>query len=78
MVKALKNIIFLGPPGSGKGTLSQQLQQIYGYQHISTGNIFREEIAKATPMGQQIAELVATGQYVPCLLYTSPSPRDKF
>ena len=65
MVKALKNIIFLGPPGSGKGTLSQQLQQIYGYQHISTGNIFREEIAKATPMGQQIAVLVVTGQYVP-------------
>lgn len=59
------NLIFLGPPGSGKGTISNYLVKTFNYQHISTGNIFREEIAKASELGNQVKQLVNSGQYVP-------------
>ena len=59
------NLIFLGPPGSGKGTISNHLVKTFNYQHISTGNIFREEIAKASDLGNQVKQLVNSGQYVP-------------
>ena len=59
------NLIFLGPPGSGKGTISNYLVKTFNYQHISTGNIFREEIAKASELGNEVKQLVNSGQYVP-------------
>ena len=40
----MKNIIFLAPPAAGKGTLSEMLTEKYGYGHISTSDLLREEI----------------------------------
>ena len=48
----MKNIIFLAPPAAGKGTLSEMLTEKYGYGHISTGDLLREEVKKGTALGQ--------------------------
>ncbi len=58
-------IILLGPPGSGKGTQAKRLAQEYGISHISTGDLFREQIAAQTPMGQKVKKFIQTGQLVP-------------
>ncbi|MGL5522092.1 MAG: adenylate kinase family protein [Metamycoplasmataceae bacterium] len=60
-----KNIIFLGAPGSGKGTVSEILMEKTNLSHISTGNIFREQIAKKTPLGIEVKQIVDSGGYVP-------------
>ena len=64
MIKNKKNIIFLGAPGTGKGTISTGLNKIIGIKHISTGDIFREEIKNETSLGLKIKEIVASGSYV--------------
>lgn len=58
-------IIFLGAPGSGKGTQSQALSQKYGITHMSTGDIFRAEIAEKTSLGLKAQEFVKSGRLVP-------------
>lgn len=60
-----KNIIFLGVPGSGKGTISSILEKELNYKQISTGDIFREEIKKESELGLKIKKIVDNGQYVP-------------
>jgi adenylate kinase len=45
------NIILFGPPGSGKGTQSENLIASYGLKHLSTGDLLRSEIANQTPLG---------------------------
>ena len=64
MIKNKKNIIFLGAPGTGKGTISAELNKIIDIKHISTGDIFREEIKNETPLGLKIKKIVASGIYV--------------
>jgi adenylate kinase len=58
-------IILLGPPGAGKGTQAKRLVDRYGLPWISTGDIFRDQIAKGTPLGLQAKEFVDKGEYVP-------------
>ncbi|MEM1542400.1 MAG: adenylate kinase [Ignisphaera sp.] len=58
-------LVFIGPPGIGKGTYAKMLRQKYGIPHISTGDIFREEIAKATDLGLKIKQYVEKGLLVP-------------
>lgn len=58
-------IILLGPPGAGKGTQAIRLAERYGLPVISTGDIFRDQIARRTPLGLQAAEFVEAGEYVP-------------
>lgn len=58
-------IILLGPPGAGKGTQAQLLKERLGLKHISTGDIFRELIKKASPLGLKIKKYVESGQLVP-------------
>ena len=48
-----KNLIFLGGPGAGKGTVSNAMIAKYGVAHISTGDILRAEVAKGTPAGKK-------------------------
>lgn len=58
-------VILLGPPGSGKGTQAKQLTQLTGAPHISTGDLFRENINKNTPLGQKAKEFMDAGKLVP-------------
>lgn len=59
------NILFIGPPGSGKGTQSKRLQDRYGLIHLSTGDMFREAIARQTPVGLKAKGFMDRGEYVP-------------
>ncbi|ACB53382.1 adenylate kinase [Crocosphaera subtropica ATCC 51142] len=60
-----KGLIFLGPPGSGKGTQAQQLSKEFNIPHISTGEMLREAIAQQTPLGQKAQTYVDQGELVP-------------
>ena len=61
----MKNIIFLAPPAAGKGTVSEMLTQKYGYGHISTGDLLREEVKAGTELGREAEGLMKAGKYVP-------------
>lgn len=54
----------MGPPGSGKGTLSELCVQHFGWQQLSTGNLCRDHIQRGTRIGQQIQETIALGGLV--------------
>lgn len=58
-------IIMLGAPGSGKGTLAKELSKEYNLVHISTGDIFRENIRNGTELGKKANEYISKGQLVP-------------
>lgn len=57
-------LIFIGPPGSGKGTQAKRLAVQHGVPHISTGDILREAIAEGTELGKKAAPVVASGALV--------------
>lgn len=59
----MKNVIFIAPPAAGKGTQSERLMEI-GYEHISTGDMLREEINKNTVLGKEINEIITKGKLV--------------
>ena len=59
------NIILLGYPGSGKGTQAKLLVNKLGLLHFSTGNIFREEIAKHSTLGLEAENYLSSGKLVP-------------
>ena len=59
------NLILLGAPGAGKGTLASYLIEKMGIPSISTGNILREAIKNDTPLGQQAKGFMDAGQLVP-------------
>lgn len=59
------NLILFGPPGSGKGTQSEKIIEKYGLNHLATGNILREEVANATPLGLEAKKFMDEGQLVP-------------
>lgn len=59
------NLILFGPPGSGKGTQSEQLIVKYGLKHLSTGDLLRSEIAQQTPLGMEAKNYMDKGQLVP-------------
>ncbi|MEB3309400.1 MAG: adenylate kinase [Snowella sp.] len=63
-----KGIIFLGPPGSGKGTQGQILAQNLKVPHIATGDILRQAIADKTPLGEQAQSYMDKGELVPDFL----------
>ena len=56
--------IFLGAPGSGKGTISEILANENGFTHISTGDIFRNLIRSKTPLGIKLKDLIESGHLV--------------
>lgn len=61
----INNLIFLGAPGVGKGTVAQVIAKEYGFVHLSTGEIFREAIRNETDLGKQLKNIVEQGLYVP-------------
>jgi adenylate kinase len=59
------NLILFGPPGSGKGTQSENIIAANGLQHLSTGNLLRSEITNQTPLGLKAKTFMDAGQLVP-------------
>ncbi|MBW3016879.1 adenylate kinase [Candidatus Woesearchaeota archaeon] len=59
------NIVMLGAPGAGKGTYAQKINAKYGMPVISTGDIFRAEMANKTELGKKITQVMESGQLVP-------------
>ncbi len=59
------NIIFMGPPGAGKGTQSDLIVEKYGLVHISTGDIFRDAIKNETKLGLEAKSYLDGGKLVP-------------
>ena len=64
MSRMLRTIL-LGPPGAGKGTQAAKIVEKYGVPHISTGDIFRENIKKGTELGKKAQEYMNRGELVP-------------
>lgn len=60
-----KNIILMGPPGAGKGTLAKQLKTAYKLVHISTGDMFRDAIKEGTELGKLAKTYIDKGHLVP-------------
>ncbi|MGA2764959.1 MAG: adenylate kinase [Spirochaetia bacterium] len=58
-------LIFLGPPGAGKGTLAALVSKEYRIPQISTGDIFRDAIKRETELGKKVKEIVGRGDLVP-------------
>ena len=58
-------VIFLGPPGAGKGTQARLLHDRFGLEQFSTGDILRENIRSETELGKEAADYVQRGQLVP-------------
>jgi len=58
-------VVFLGPPGAGKGTQARDLAQEWGVPHIATGDMLREAVAAGTPLGQDAKRYMDQGALVP-------------
>ena len=58
-------LIFLGPPGAGKGTLATMVSKEHGIPQVSTGDMFREAIKKETELGRKVKAILAAGDLVP-------------
>lgn len=59
------NLILFGPPGSGKGTQSATIAGTYKLQHISTGDLLRDEVSKQTVLGMEARKFMDQGLLVP-------------
>ena len=59
------NIVLLGAPGSGKGTQADLLKQHYHLEHVSTGDLYRKEMASGSPIGMRAKQLIDQGYLCP-------------
>lgn len=59
------NLILFGPPGSGKGTQSVNITETYQLQHVSTGDLLRDEVSRQTPLGLEAKKYMDQGLLVP-------------
>jgi len=59
------NLIFLGPPGVGKGTYASRISPLLGIPHISTGDMLRNEVKRGSDLGKRANEFMAKGLLVP-------------
>ena len=58
-------LIFLGPPGAGKGTQAERISKLYGIAHISTGDMLRSQMREGTPLGAEAKGYIERGELVP-------------
>lgn len=58
------NLLFLGPPGAGKGTVAQAVSEKYGLVQLSTGDLVRAEIKSGSDLGKELAEVINAGNLV--------------
>ena len=58
-------LIFLGPPGAGKGTIADLAVEKLALPHISTGDLFRAAVKNGTPLGLKVKDIMASGGLVP-------------
>ena len=59
------NIVLFGAPGSGKGTQAKLIAEKFGFDHVSTGDLFRYEISHKTPLGLKAQEIINRGDLCP-------------
>lgn len=72
----MTRLVLLGPPGAGKGTQGQALAAYYGIPAVSTGDIFRANVAQETPLGRDAKRYLDAGEYVPDVV-TNAMVRDR-
>ena len=60
----MKNIIFFGPPGAGKGTQAKKISDFFKLQHLSTGEILRLKISQKDELGLKLKDIIASGKLV--------------
>ena len=58
-------LILLGPPGAGKGTQAKEVARAYNVPHLSTGDMFRDHVARGTELGRRAKPIMESGQLVP-------------
>lgn len=58
-------LLFIGPPGAGKGTQAGKVAARLGIPHVSTGDMFRDNVSRGTDLGKKVDEIMAAGDYVP-------------
>jgi adenylate kinase len=58
-------LLFIGPPGAGKGTQAGKVAARLGIPHVSTGDMFRDHVAGGTELGEKVGAIMAAGDYVP-------------
>lgn len=58
-------LMFVGPPGAGKGTQAAKVASRFGIPHISTGDMLREQVKNETPLGLEAKKYMDSGAYVP-------------
>ena len=58
-------VIFLGPPGAGKGTQAKELARRFSAPHLSTGDMLREHVVQGTSLGQRAQPIMSRGELVP-------------
>jgi adenylate kinase len=58
-------LLFIGPPGAGKGTQAGKVAARLGIPHVSTGDMFRDHVARGTLLGKKVEAIMAAGDYVP-------------
>jgi adenylate kinase len=61
----VRNVVLMGPPGSGKGTQATRLVATYGLKHVSTGEILRAAVRSGSDFGKEVEAILAVGELVP-------------